>query len=164
MRPGGINYEVLATLNLLRRSVITQGNEEVVVYRDKRYTYGEFLRRVFRLADALIDAGIGNDDNVVFISPNNPPLLEAHFAVPLIGAVLVKIYTHRPPEEIVHVVNHSDPKALFVYNEVAALVRPYLGDFPNLRIIVNICETSEERPLGGPEYEELLANHRTRMF
>ena len=61
MRPGGINYEVLATLNLLRRSVITQGNEEVVVYRDKRYTYGEFLRRVFRLADALIDAGIGNE-------------------------------------------------------------------------------------------------------
>jgi fatty-acyl-CoA synthase len=163
MRARGINYEILGPLSFLRRSLLVNGHEEAVVYRDKRYTYSEFLSRVFRLASALMDAGIGEGDKVVFICPNSPPLLEAHFAVPMIGAVLVGINIRFSPEEVARIMKHSDPKALFVDSEFAPLVSSCLDDHANLRTIVNICDTSEERPFEGPEYEEFLFEHRTRM-
>jgi fatty-acyl-CoA synthase len=163
MRARGINYEILAPLSFLRRSLLVNGHEEAVVYRDKRYSYSEFLSRVFRLASALLNAGIGEGDKVAFICPNSPPLLEAHFAVPMIGAILVSINIRFSPEEVARIVNHSNPKAIFVDSEFAALVSPCLEGLSNARTIVNICDTNEERPLEGPEYEEFLADHRTRM-
>ncbi len=78
-------------MGFLDRSALVYPDKEAVVYGDKRYTYGEFQSRVRRLANALIKRGLGKGDKVAFICPNTPPMLEAHFAVPLIGAVLVSV-------------------------------------------------------------------------
>jgi fatty-acyl-CoA synthase len=157
MSTNGVNYEILTPVNFLRRSAFVYGHKEAVVYGDNRYTYSEFQSRVYRLANALLNVGIGKDDKVAFICPNIPPMLEAHFAVPMIGAVLVSVNIRLSPREVAYIVNHSDSKALFVDNEFASLVSSTIDDLPNVKTFVNICDISQERPLAGFEYEEFLA-------
>jgi fatty-acyl-CoA synthase len=84
-----VNYNVLSPVKFLARSAAVFPDKAAVVYNDQRYTYKAFQARVFRLASALKRAGIGRGDKVAFICPNTPPMLEAHYAVPMIGAALV---------------------------------------------------------------------------
>lgn len=119
MSVGSVHYDLLTPVTFLKRSAMVYGNKVAVVYGEKRYTYREFQLRVFRLANALRHAGIGKDDKVAFICPNIPPMLEAHFVVPMIGATLVSVNIRLSPREVVYIVNHSDSKALFVDSEFA---------------------------------------------
>ncbi|MBF7081890.1 long-chain-fatty-acid--CoA ligase [Desulfallas sp. Bu1-1] len=149
-----VNFDVLTPVNFLKRSAMVYGDKEAVVYGDKRYTYQEFYNRVNRLANALIKVGVGKGDKVAFICPNTPPMLEAHYAVPMIGAALVSINIRLSAREVTYIINHSDSKALFVDNEFAGLVNP--EELKNVKTFVNICDINDERPLAGMEYEEFL--------
>jgi fatty-acyl-CoA synthase len=157
MPENSVNYEVLSPVEFLQRSTFVFGHKEAVVYGNKRYTYNEFQSRVFRLANALKKAGIQKGDKVAFVCPNIPPMLEAHFAVPMIGAALVSVNIRLAPKEVVYIINDSDAKALFVDNEFANLVSSNMDEIPNVKTVVNICDVSQERPLKGLEYEEFLA-------
>jgi fatty-acyl-CoA synthase len=132
-------------------------DKEAVVHGVRRYSYAELHSRVHRLADGLLKAGIGKGDRVAFICANTPHLLEAHFAVPLIGAVLVAINFRLSPSEVSYIIEHSESKAVFVDNEFANLVEPGNPQFSRVNFFVTICDISQERPLQGLEYEEFLA-------
>ena len=69
-----------------------------------------FQERVFRLANGLKACGVGRGDKVAFICPNTPPMLEAHYAVPLLGAALVSINIRLSASEMSYIINHSDAK------------------------------------------------------
>ncbi len=152
-----VYFDLLTPVSFLARSAIVYRDEIAVVHGDKRITYREFHVRVNRLASALINIGIGKGDKVAFICANIPPMLEAHFAIPMIGAALVPINVRLSGPEISYIVRHSESKALFVDNEFADLVRPILDELTQVETVVNICDISPERPLKGMEYEELLA-------
>ena len=77
---------------------------------------------------------------MVFICPNTPPLLEAHFAVPMIGAVLVCVNTHLSAPEYRYIIDHSDAKAVFVDNEFAGQIQPIADELDKVTLFVNICE------------------------
>lgn len=151
-----VNYDVLTPVSFLCRSAIVYTDKVAVIYRNKRYTYKDFYSRVNRLASALIKIGIGKGDKVAFICPNTPPMLEAHFAVPMIGAALIGINTRLSPREVSYIINHSDSKALFVDNEFSGLVNSIKNELTQVKTFVNICDISNERPLKGMEYEEFL--------
>jgi fatty-acyl-CoA synthase len=106
-----VNFDVLNPVTFLVRSAEVYPDKVAVVHGDKRYTYRQFRERVNRLANALISRGIGKGDKVAFLCPNIPPMLEAHNAVPMIGAALVSINTRLSSGEIEYIVNHSDTKA-----------------------------------------------------
>ncbi|SFF97370.1 fatty-acyl-CoA synthase [Desulfotomaculum arcticum] len=148
-------YDVLTPVNFIKRSAVVYKNKIGVIYNDQRYTYEEFYNRVKRLANALKNMGIGKGDKVAFICPNTPPMLEAHFAVPMIGAALVSINIRLMEKEVSYIINHSDAKALFVDNEFAKLVNP--GALNNVATYINICDISDEKPLDGMDYEAFLA-------
>ncbi|KAB2887608.1 MAG: long-chain-fatty-acid--CoA ligase [Desulfobulbaceae bacterium] len=150
-------FDVLTPVHFIRRSAMVYPDKTAVVYNDQRYSYRQFYERVTRLGNALRQAGIEKGDKVAFVCPNIPPMLEAHYAVPLIGAVLVSVNIRLASSEISYIINHSDSKAVFVDNEFAAVVKPIVGELSQVRKIVNICDISDERPLDGPEYEEFLA-------
>lgn len=149
-------YDVLTPVHFLSRSASIYPEKVAVVNGDKRFTYKELHTRVNRLAGALQKAGIGKGDKVAFICPNISPMLEAHYAVPMIGAALVSINIRLSPREIAYIINHSDSRALFVDNEFAGVVQPVLDELVNIRTIVNICDADDKRPLDGMEYEEFL--------
>ncbi len=157
-------YEPLTPLSFLRRNALVYRNKTAVIYNERRYTYSEFYRRINRLASALKKAGIKKGDKVAFLCPNIPPMLEAHFGVPMLGAALVNINTQLSPREIGYIINHSDSKALFVDNEYAPLIAAILKDLSGIRLFVNICDASSHRPLDGPEYEEFLATGSPEPF
>jgi len=157
MSEASVNYDVLSPVKFLVRSAMVFPDKEAVVYGDTRRTYRQFYERVNRLASALKNKEIGKGDKVALICPNTPPMLEAHYAVPMIGAALVSINIRLSANEIAYIINHSDAKALFVDNEFAGLVKPVLSQLEKVHTIVNICDISSEMPLDGPDYEAFLA-------
>ncbi|MGM0656824.1 MAG: acyl--CoA ligase family protein [Thermodesulfobacteriota bacterium] len=147
---------LLSPVNFLYRSASVFPEKTAVINGSKRYTYAQFQERVFRFANALLKSGIRKGDKVGFICPNIPPMLEAHYAVPMIGATLVAINIRLSSGEIEYIINHSDAKALFVDNEFAPTVLPVIDKLPNIDLLVNICDASNEMPLDGPDYETFI--------
>ena len=151
-----VNYDILTPVSFISRSASVYPDKTAVIHGDVRYTYREFYARVNRLASALMNAGIKPGDKVAFICPNTPPMLEAHFAVPMIGAALVSVNIRLSTGEIAYIVNHSDARFLFVDNEFAGLVKPILSELTQVERLINICDASDEMPLDGMDYEAFL--------
>ncbi len=152
-----VNFDILSPVKFLVRSAEVYPDKVAVVYGDERYTYRQFYERVDRLASALISRGVGKGDKVAFICPNTPPMLEAHYAVPMIGAALVSVNIRLSAQEVNYILDHSDAKAVFADNEFAHLVNARPGALPKVEALVNICDVSAEKPLDGPSYPDFLA-------
>jgi len=153
-----VNYEPLTPLSFLKRSAFVFPDKTAVIYKNQRCTYSEFNARVNRLASALKKEGIQKGDKVAFMCPNTPPMLEAHFGVPLAGAVLVSINIRLSSQEIAYILRHSDTKILFVDCEFAGVIKPVIDEIPNIKLIVNIDDGVGEKLLSGLDYEQFLAS------
>jgi fatty-acyl-CoA synthase len=149
----------LTPVSFLERSARIFPERTAVIYRDERRSYREFAERVYRLASALRAVGVGPGDRVAFLCPNTPPLLEAHYAVPLLGAVLVAINTRLNGDEIRYILEHSGARLLFVDSELAPLAKGAL-DLAALEQVVMILDAQAgvagER-LSEIDYEAFLA-------
>ncbi len=156
-----VNRDILSPVSFLDRSASIYPDKIAVIYGDVRFTYRQFQNRVQLLANALLKRNISRGDKVVFICPNTPPMLEAHFAIPMIGAVLVCVNTQLAGSEYLYIIDHSDAKAVFVDCEFAPLIQPIAGKLDKVSLFVNICDSIGspilQRPLQGPEYEDFLA-------
>jgi fatty-acyl-CoA synthase len=153
-----VNYDLLSPVKFLSRSVEVYPNKAAVIYGDRHFTYAQFQERVFRLANALKKNNIGRGDKVAFICPNTPPMLEAHYAVPLIGAVLVSVNIRLSANEIAYIIDHSDAKAVFADNEFGSTVASISSSLSKVDTYVNICDLDDSKPLEGPDYETFLAS------
>src|SRR3982074_1812500 len=112
----------LTPVAFLRRSAYVFPDETAVVHGERRYSYRVFEERVNRLASALRQAGLQKHERVAFLCPNIPPLLEATFAVPAAGGILVAINTRLSAAEIAYILDHCGARFLFVDAELAPLV------------------------------------------
>jgi fatty-acyl-CoA synthase len=157
MQKQSVNYDILTPVQFLIRTAAVYPDKTAVVHGDIRYTYAQFLERVYRLANALKNCGVEAGDKVAFICPNTPPMIEAHFAVPMIGAALVSVNIRLSAREVGYILNHSDAKVLAVDNEFAPLVKDVMGDLSKVQTVVNICDVSPDMPLAGTDYESFLA-------
>jgi fatty-acyl-CoA synthase len=138
----------LTPVSFLRRSAYMFPEKTAVVYGERRYSYGELEERVDRLSSRLRDAGLQKGDRIAFLCPNTPPMLEAHFAVPAAGLVLVAINTRLGKDEVSYIVEHSGAKMVFVDSELEDL----LADVDGVET-VRIEDTGEQ----GDPYEDYLA-------
>src|SRR6266702_4074030 len=147
---------LLTPLRFLERSALIYRDQVAVQFEAHSWTYAEFHARVNRLASALRRAGLEHGDRVAFICANSPPLLEAHFGVPLAGGVLVPINVRLATGEIAYILNHSGSKFLFVDSEFANTVRPILGNLEKFKQVIDISETRGAKPLAEIEYGDFL--------
>lgn len=152
-----VNRDMLSPVSFLNRSADVYPDKIAVVYGDRRFTYRQFQNRVHQLANALLNRGIEPGDKVVFICPNTPPMLEAHFAIPMIGAVLVCVNTQLSSREYRYIIDHSDAKAVFVDNGFAAQLQAIAEELEKVSFFVNICDDTCAPLLQGAEYESFLA-------
>lgn len=153
-----VYYEPLTPLTYLQRSAFTYPEKAAVVYGEKRYTYRELYQRVNRLANGLKTAGIKKGDRVAFLAPNIPPVLEAHYGVPLAGAVLIAINTRLAPREVEYILNHSQARILVVDKGLASSVEPVLSGLKHLEKIILIDDGEVNGQLTGQDYEDFLAD------
>ncbi len=114
----------LTPVSFLQRNALVFPDKVAVVHGDRQYTYREFAERVNRLASQLRNNGMQKHDRVAFLCPNTPALLDAHFAVPAAGGILVAINMRLNSQEIGYILKHSGSTFLFVDAELYPMIEP----------------------------------------
>jgi len=143
----------LTPLDLLARSAFVYRDKIAVVDGERRFTYAEFNQRVHRLASALRQIGVAPGDRVAVLAPNTPLALEPHFAVPLLGAVLVMLNIRLAPAELAWILNHCEAKALLGDPHFLPALDEVRGDLRHLVYATDDYEDLMERgafPLADP--------------
>ena len=153
------NHQPLTPLSFLERSATAFPNHPAIVHGDRRFTYGEFYARSRRLASALKARGIGKGDTVSTLLPNIPAQIEAHYGVPMIGAVLNTINYRLSAWEIAFILDHGEAKVLLVDPEFAALAKDAVSQCKAQPEVIFVADDQFEggERFGEVEYEDLLA-------
>ena len=150
------NFTALTPLGFLARAAAVYPDKLAIVDGARRFTYHEFYERCRRFADALRRRGIGTGDTVSVLAPNVPALLEAHYAVPMPGAVLNALNYRLDARTIAFILQHGAAKLLIADWEFASLARDALAELEMPIPVVEIVDDSGETALGGVEYEDFL--------
>ena len=153
------NHVSLTPLNFLDRTADVYPNRTAIVHGSFTQTWGETRERCYRLASALVKWGIEPGDTVSIIAPNTPAMLEAHFGVPLSGAVLNAINCRLDADGVAFILRHGECKLLLVDREFAPLIEKALRSVPNPPRVVDINdhEAPDGPAIGETDYESLLA-------
>ncbi len=107
------NYQPLSPITFLERAASTFPDHRAVVHGDLEFTYAELWSRCRRLASALKARSIKKNDTVATLLANVPAQIEAHYGVPLCGAVLNTINYRLSPGEVAFILDHGEAKVLF---------------------------------------------------
>ena len=152
------NYRPLSPLDFLAWSASVFPQRTGVVYGATRYSYGELAARCRRLASALARLGIGKGDTVAVLCPNTPPMLEAHYGIPMLGAVLNALNLRLDAASIAFILEHGEAKVLLTDSELAPTVKAALAQVRRpIRVIDIVDPAAPGERLGELTYEELLA-------
>jgi len=152
------NHLPLTPLGFLDRAALVHPSRVAVIHGDLRRTWAETRDRAFRLASALVARGIGTGDTVSILSPNTPAMFEAHYGVPLSGAVLNCVNYRLDAEGVAFILRHGECKVLFVDREFAALARAATELLEERPIVVDINDhlAPVGPAIGEIDYESLL--------
>jgi len=154
------NHVPLTPLGFLDRTADVYPQRTAVVHGDFRQNWAETRERCYRLASALVNLGIQAGDTVSIIAPNTPAMLEAHFGVPLSGAVLNAINCRLDAEGVAFILRHGECKLLLVDREFAPLVATALRGMDNPPRLIDINDhlAPAGPAIGETDYESLLAS------
>src|SRR5436853_3538722 len=117
------NFAALTPLNFLERTAAVYPDKLAVIDGARRFTYRELGERCRRFADALRRRGIGRGDTVAVLAPNVPALLEAHYGVPMAGAVLNALNYRLDARSIGFILGLGAAKPVIVEHECASLAQ-----------------------------------------
>src|SRR5947207_5949264 len=151
------NFTALTPLGFLARAAAIYPDKLAVIDGERRFTYREFYRRCRRFADALRRRGVAAGDTVAVMAPNVPALLEAHYGVPMAGAVLNALNYRLDARSIAFILGHGAARLLIVDREFAPLASEALRELGRDIAIVEIDDGATPSVLGGVEYEDFLA-------
>jgi fatty-acyl-CoA synthase len=156
------NFAPISPLSFIERTAEVYPDRLAVVHGSLRQTWAQTYARTRRLASALQRAGIGKNDTVAVMLPNTPPMVEAHFGVPMAGAVLNALNTRLDPEAIAFMLDHGEARAVIVDPEFAGTMAKALklrqATTPLLVIDAqDALFTGESQPIGSTTYEAFLA-------
>ena len=156
------NFIPLTPLSFLKRSAEVYPQKTSIIHGKRVYNWEQTYKRSLQFASALSKHGIGKNDTVSVLSFNTPEIYEAHYAVPMIGAVLNTINIRLDVETISYILEHSEAKVLITDTELSLTVKKSLEKLNKDILIIDIVdemavlpEGSGER-LGKYEYEEFL--------
>jgi fatty-acyl-CoA synthase len=153
------NFVPLSPIGFLLRSAAVYPDHPAVVYGARRYGWRETLERCRRLAAALAAAGVGRGDTVAVMAPNTPEAFEAHFGVPMAGAVLNALNIRLDPDTIAFILGHGEAKVLLTDTEFAPVIREALARLQRQPLVVDIIDPAGPGGacLGAIDYEAFLA-------
>src|SRR3954466_7815179 len=157
------NYVPLSPIGFLRRSAQIYPNRSAVIHGNRRYTWRQSLERCRRLASALAARGIGRGDTVAVMAPNVPEGFEAHFGVPMAGAVLNALNIRLDAETIAFILKHGEAKVLITDTEFAPVIGRALALLDSKPLVIDIADPVGPNGaylgelLGTMDYEAFLA-------
>src|SRR3979409_451446 len=152
--PHPANFVPLSPVSFLNRAASAFADKVAVIDGPRSFTYAQLLDRCVRLASALTALGVGRLDTVAIIASNIPEMIEAHFAVPMLGAVLNPLNTRLDAANIAFSLNHGGAKVLIVDGYYVSLVQQALQQVDREIIVIGIpSPDGPVAPLGTHAYE-----------
>jgi len=152
------NFSALTPLSLIRRAAAVYPDRVAVIHGGRLFTWAETYARSRRLASALSRRGVGKDDTVAVMAANVPALYEAHFGVPMAGAVLNAINTRLDAATVAFILDHGEAKILMTDREFAPVVKAALAQCNAKPLVIDIDDEAVDEGdfLGEMEYEAFL--------
>ncbi|MCU0957310.1 MAG: acyl-CoA synthetase [Hydrogenophaga sp.] len=156
------NFAPLSPLSFIERTAEVYPDRLAIVYGQLRQTWSQTYTRCRRLASALQRAGIGKNDTVAVMLPNTPPMVEAHFGVPMAGAVLNSLNTRLDPQAVAFMLDHGEARVVIVDPEFA----PVMAQAIALRqrteplLVIDVEDalfTGAVQRIGSTTYEDFIA-------
>ncbi|MEX0814727.1 MAG: acyl-CoA synthetase [Dongiaceae bacterium] len=156
------NYAALTPLGFLERAAAVYPAKTAVIHGERAYSYREFDARCRRLASALAARGVGRGDTVAVLAGNIPATLEAHYGVPMLGAVLNTLNIRLDPATVAFCLAHGEAKVLIVDREYAETAAQALAGLDAPPYVVEIDDPVADYAhgdlrVGVIEYEDFLA-------
>jgi fatty-acyl-CoA synthase len=153
------NFQPQTPLSFLDWAAGVYAENTAVVHGERKFTYREFAGRCRRLASALNKRGIGVGDTVSVMAPNSPPMLEAHYGVPMSGAVLNALNFRLDSGGIAFILGHGEAKALITDREFSPVIKGALSQLDSPITVIDIDDPYADGGefLGEMDYEALLA-------
>ncbi|MBC7799519.1 MAG: acyl-CoA synthetase [Gemmatimonadaceae bacterium] len=156
---GAANYEALSPISFIRRTADVFPDRIAIVHGPHRATWAETYARCRRLASALAGQGVRPGDTVAILAPNTPAMVEAHFGVPMAGAVLCAINVRLDAETVGFILTHGEARAVLVDREFAPVMARALASMPGPRpFVVDIDDALAPAAdaVGDTDYESFL--------
>ena len=155
------NYAPLSPLTFLSRAAAVFPDRVAVIDGERRCTYAELSARCRRLAGALKGRGLGAGDTVAVMAPNAPALIEAHYGVPMAGAVLNALNVRLDAAAVAFILEHSETKLLLADRTFGAVISEALKTMKDPPPVIDIDDAGEHSGesasrLGETDYEALL--------
>ncbi|MBY4597052.1 acyl-CoA synthetase [bacterium BD-1] len=155
------NFAPITPLSFIQRTAEVYPDRLAIVHGKLRRTWAETYSRCRQLASALEQAGIGKNDTVAVMLPNTPPMVEAHFGVPMAGAVLNALNTRLDPEAVAFMLDHGEAKVLIVDPEFTPVAKRALAlrksQEPLLVIDVEDVAHGSGEKIGSLAYDAFVA-------
>jgi len=152
------NYAPLTPLTFIERAAAVYPDHTAVIHGQRRYSWSETYQRACLLASALLRRGIGEGDTVSVMGANTPETFEAHFGVPMTGAVLNALNVRLDAKAIAFILEHAETKVLLTDPEYSDTIRQALKILGRELLVIDIKDgvfTGGE-DLGSLDYESLL--------
>ena len=154
------NFVPLTPLSFLDRAKDIYPNYEALVYEARSYTWTEIYKRCIKFASALEKIGVGKGDTVSVMAFNTPEIFEAHYSVPMTGAVLNTINVRLDAKTVSYILNHSEAKVFIVDRQLHSIIEKALTSVNNKPLIIDIQDDFADQKLlkkiGEHEYENFL--------
>jgi len=153
------NFQPLTPLQFLERSASVFPDHTAIIHGTLRRNYRDFYARARRLASALAKRGIGKNDTVSVVLANTPAMLEAHYGVPMAGAVLNTINTRLDAAVNAFTLDHADAKVLIVDREFSAVMKDALAKCKVKPLVIAYDDPEYKgggERLGDIEYEDFI--------
>lgn len=154
------NFVALSPLRFLERAAYIYAEQAAIVHGSRVITWKETYQRCRQFAAQLKQLGIQKNDTVSVLLPNVPAMIEAHFAVPMSGAVLNTINTRLDAKTVAFMLEHAESKVLLVDQEFAGLAKAALSLVKQDIFVIDVDDAEYENcfspPIGEIEYEDWL--------
>ncbi|HYS44788.1 MAG TPA: acyl-CoA synthetase [Rhizomicrobium sp.] len=153
------NYQPLTPLSFLERAARVFPAHTAIIHGRQRIDYATFYARSRRLASALAKRGIGKGDTVAVMLANTPPMLDAHYGVPMLGAVLNALNTRLDAAAIAFMLEHGEAKILITDREFSATIKAALALSKNKPLVIDYDDREfpqDGARLGKIDYEKFL--------
>ena len=154
------NYVPLTPITFLERTKDIYPNYEAIIYKNRIYTWKQVYERAKKFASALEKLGIKKGDTVSIMAANTPELFEAHYSVPMTGAVLNTINTRLDTKTVAYILNHADTKILIVDRQFHSVVNRALETLGRKIVVIDIVDSQADlndvKKIGDLEYESFL--------
>lgn len=164
--PNPANHAALSPVSFVERSAEVFADLPAVIHGTRRYTWAQTRERSARLAAALRSLGVGHGDTVSVMLPNTPEMVEVHYAVPALGAVLNTLNTRLDAALLAWQMNHCEAKVLITDREFSPVMAQALAQLKSQHgrslTVIDACDsefTGAGERLGTLEYEAWLAEH-----